>query len=147
MSKRTDVLFALKAMIQRALPGARVIGLDGTDAAPQQVPATGMVIVRSGDPGEPEVDLSPLTYWFEHRIPLELSAFQSGALTSEQAVDVMMTAIGVEIERDRTLGGLCHWLEASAPLTEDIYVESGSRPPRGADAVVTATYGTHNPFA
>ncbi len=147
MSKRTDVLFAIKQLINLALPGAKVLGLDGAEAPPAVVPATGMVVVRTGDPGEPQIDLSPPSYNYEHRIPLEVSGLKSGGLTSEEALDVMLMAIGEGIAADRTLGGLCDWLETTSAATEDIYAEGGSQPPRGADIMIIASYSTPNPLA
>lgn len=147
MSKRTDVLFAIKQLVTLALPGAKVLGLDGAEAPPAVVPATGMVVVRTGDPGEPQIDLSPPSYNYEHRIPLEVSALKSGGLTSEEALDVMLMAIGEGVAADRTLGGLVDWLDTTSAATEDIYAEGGSQPPRGADIMIIASYSTPNPLA
>lgn len=147
MSKRTDVLFAIKEMVGLALPGAKVLGLDGAEAAPAIIPATGMVVVRTGDPGEAQIDLSPPSYNYEHRIPLEVSTFKSGGLSSEEALDVMLMAIGEAVAADRTLGGLCDWIDTTAAATEDIYAEGGSQPPRGADIMIIASYSTPNPLA
>lgn len=145
MSKRLDVLAAVKAMMGTVFPGAEVLGLDGDDAAPTRVGPLGRVIVRSGDLGEPEVDLSPLMYNWQHRIPIEVSAYESSSLTSEEVVDSMLEEIGVAIEADRTLGGLCDWVEPTAPLTDDIYVD-GAKPPKGADLDLVAIYATSNPL-
>lgn len=148
MSTRLDVLLAVKRLVEGALPGARVLGLDGDEAAPAIIPATGMVVVRSGDPGEPvEITLSPATYWYDHAIPLEVSAFASGPLTSEQALDVMLVAIGKAVAADRTLAGLCNWIDVSSAGTEDIYDERSGRPPRGAPIMIMASYSTTNPLA
>ncbi len=147
MSKRLDVLLAVKQLIEIALPGAKVLGLDGKEAPPATVPATGMVVVRTGDPGEAQVDLSPPSYNYEHRIPLEVSTFSSAGLSSEEALDIMLVAIGEGVAADRTLGGLCEWLDTSSAGTDDIYAEGGSAPPRGADIMIIASYSTPNPLA
>ena len=146
MSRRLDVLKALADLVRVALPGAKVVGLDDDAAAPQSIPASGMVIVRSGDPGDPDVDLSPLAYNWTHRIPLEVSSYASANVSSEEALDEMLTAIDAAIAADRTLGGLCDWVEPQAPLTEDIYTD-GTEPPRGADLAVVATYTTATPLS
>lgn len=146
MSKRLAVLLAVKQLVEAALPGARVLGLDGGEAPPAIVPATGMVVVRSGDPGEPEYTLSPLAYFYEHRIPIEVSALKSEPLTSEAALDIMLMAIGAGVAADRTLGGLCDWLDVTSAATEDIYPEGGGQPPRGADIMILASYSTPNPL-
>ncbi len=148
MSKRLDVLAALKALIERTLPQAKVLGLDGHEAAPASVPEHGLVVVRTGDPGPPvQVTMSPVAYWWDHAIPLEVSAVRARDLTSEQALDVMLTAIDAALAADRSLGGLCDWIEPSAAATGDIYAEGGGMPPRGADITITASYSTPSPLA
>lgn len=141
MSKRLDVLQALRRLIETALPGVEVLGLDGQEDAPARIGPLGRAVVRSGDPGDPEIDLSPLIYNYEHRIPIELTAYRTGALTNEQVVDQMAKNIGAEIQADRFLGGLVDYLDAVAPTTEAIAVD-GAVPARGADLIVIATYST-----
>lgn len=147
MSKRLDVLKAVKDLIGSALPNARVLGLDGGEAPPATIPATGMVVVRTGDPGDPEYTLSPLTYFYEHRIPIEVSALRTADLTSEAALDIMLMAIGMRVAADRTLGGLCDWIDTTSAGTEDIYPDGGGQPPRGGDLMIIASYSTPNPLA
>ncbi len=141
MSKKLDVLKALKLLIAVAVPKAEVIGLDGEEAAPARVPANGRIIIRTGDPGEPEIDLSPLAYNWSHRIPIEFVAIETATLTSEEALDDMLVRFGAAIADDRQLGGLCDWLGIAAPGSEDIYTD-GAEPPRGAELVLTANYVT-----
>ncbi len=141
MSKKLDVLKALKLLIAVAVPKAEIVGLDGEEAAPARVPANGRIIIRTGDPGEPEIDLSPLAYNWSHRIPIEFVAIETATLTSEEALDDMLVRFGAAIADDRQLGGLCDWLGIAAPGSEDIYTD-GAEPPRGAELVLTANYVT-----
>lgn len=145
MSKRLDVLRAIKCLVASALPFSTVEGLDNDAPVPARPTPGGRAIIRSGDPGEPEVDLSPLAYNYEHSIPIELTAAQDTTGYSEEILDEMMTAIGRAIEADRTLGGLVTWLEASSPLTEDIYIATAPVEGR-ADLTIIATYVTSNPL-
>lgn len=145
MSHRLDVLTAVKVLIQTALPGADVKGLDGSAARPTRIPPNGLVIVRSGDPGEAEVDLSPLVYNYEHAIPVEISGYQSSSRTNDQVIDDMMTAIGAAVAADRSLGGLCTWLDAEAPAIDDIATE-GATVAAGTTLTLVASYSTPNPL-
>ncbi len=145
MSKRLDVLERLKAVITAALPNADVKGLSADDAKPASVGPGGLVVIRSGDPGEPSIDLSPTTYYYDHSIPLEIAAYESASLTSEEVLDAMLGAIGAAIAADRTLGGLCDYVEAVAPSTEDFELV-GAMAGRFADALVVASYSTTDPF-
>jgi hypothetical protein len=66
-SKRESILAALHARLQTlAAPVLR------GDVLPERIPATGLIILRDGKPGEPEVTLSPVTYFYEHRAELEV---------------------------------------------------------------------------
>ncbi len=145
MSKRLAVLTATKAMIATACPGADVIGLDGADAAAQRIPAGGRIIIGAGDLGDVEITLSPLTYFYDHSIPVEVLA------PDETMVDALLLAIGTAVDEDRTLGGLCDWLDVTAAGTEDIasYDERGTlitRPARGGSFMIMASYSTPNPL-
>jgi hypothetical protein len=145
MSKRLRVLLALKSLVAAALPGADVRGLDNGAAKPDRIAPGGRVVVRAGDPGQPEVDLSPPTYHFAHRIPLELAGYPSATQTADAVVDTMLGRIGVAIAADRTLGGLCDHLEALAPGTDDIGAD-GTAVAGGADLVIVAHYATTDPL-
>ena len=145
MSKRLTVLNAVKAMIETALPGVEVLGLIGDDADPSTVPPGGRVIIMSGDPGDPEIDLSPLTYNYDHAIPIAVTGYATDDEDIETAVDRMMSAIGASIEQDRTLGGLCSWLEPTAPTTEYDAID-GAEVPKDADLMIIASYSTSNPL-
>jgi hypothetical protein len=141
-SKRETVLGAVKALVAAALPGAEV---KRNLAKPERIPPGGLVVIRDGDPGEPDVTLSPVSYLYTHRIPVEIAAFESATLTREEVVDEMLAAIGAAIIANRRLGGLVDWIEAEAPTSEDIET-TGSQAGRFADVVIVATYATAHPL-
>jgi hypothetical protein len=136
------VLDGIKALIASALPNAEV---KRNLAKPDRIAPGGLAIIRDGDPGEPEVILSPLTYIYTHRIPVELAAYETSSESREQVLDGMLGAIGLAVMNDRTLGGLCDFMEAEAPATDDIET-AGARPGRWADAAIIAVYGTTDPL-
>lgn len=116
---RENVLAALHERLQTlAAPVMR------GDVLPERIPATGLIILRDGKPGEPEVTLSPLTYFYEHRAELEV-VIQAG--TGRDALfDALTASIGTALATDRTLGGLCDWVEAEAPEPVDLPIEGGA---------------------
>ena len=59
---RETILAALHARLL-ALPATALRG----EVLPERVPAEGLLILRDGEPGEPEVTLSPLRYHYQHR--------------------------------------------------------------------------------
>jgi hypothetical protein len=141
-SKRESVIAAIKAKIDAAVPAATV---KRNAPKPERIPAGGLVILRDGDPGEPEVILSPLVYVYTHRIIVEIAAVEAPPLTREQVCDQLMAAIGVAVAADRTLGGLCDWVEPEAATSADIEAQ-GTQAGRFAEFVIIAVYGTGNPL-
>jgi len=141
-SKREQVLDAIKSLLSSALPNADV---RRNLAKPERIPPGGLVVIRDGDPGEPEVMLSPLVYVYSHRISIELAAYETSSQSPEQVLDEMLGAIGVAVSGDRTLGGLCDFIEAQAPSTDDVET-AGARAGRWADAAIISVYGTPDPL-
>src|SRR6185295_11015263 len=127
-SLREQVAVAALALVAGALPNARVTR---NAAKPQRPDPGGNVIVRDGDPGDPDVVMSPLTYTYRHEFELDVMAYESATQSRETILDDMFQAIGLAVENDRTLGGLADWMEAEAPAPEDIEAE-GVEPVRFA---------------
>jgi hypothetical protein len=137
-SIRETILAALHAQL---LPLATLV-LRG-DVLPERIPATGLIILRDGKPGEPEVTLSPLTYFYEHRAELEV-VIQAG--TGRDALfDALTADIGAALTADRTLGGLCDWVEAEAPEPVDLPIE-GAATLKAAVITIVLHYATNDPL-
>jgi hypothetical protein len=115
---RENILAALYARLS-ALPATTLRG----DVLPERVPTAGLLILRDGEPGEPEVTLSPLRYHYQHRAEVE-AVVQGGA--RDTAFDTLTASIGAVLTADRTLGGICDWVEAEAPRPVDLPVEGAS---------------------
>jgi hypothetical protein len=135
---RETILTALHAQLL-ALPATALRG----DVLPERVPAEGLLILRDGEPGEPEVTLSPLAYHYRHRA--EIEAVVQGA-DREAAFDTLTASIGAALSADRTLGGLCDWVEAEAPRPVDLAVE-GAASLKAATIAVVLHYTTDDPLS
>lgn len=135
---RETILTVLHSRLS-ALPATALRG----DVLPERVPAAGLVILRDGEPGEPEVTLSPLRYHYQHRA--EIEAVVQGA-TCDAAFDTLCASIGVALAADRTLGGLCDWVEAEAPRPVDLAVE-GAAGLKAAVITVVLHYSLADPLA
>lgn len=142
-SHRERMLDQVKALVLTALPFAKVAR--NVDKSERIAPG-GNVIIRDGDPGEPEVTLSPLSYSYQHTIPLEFAAYESGDRTREAVLDDMLTALGAAIEADRTLGGLAEWVEASAVSPDDL-TAPGAETARWTELNLMVAYTTTSPLA
>jgi len=101
-SPRETILSALFARLS-ALPAT---GLRG-DVLPERLPGSGLLILRDGEPGEPEITLSPPRYHYQHRA--EIEAVVQG-VARDGAFDALCTSVGLMITADRTLGSLCDWV-------------------------------------
>ena len=138
-STRETVLAALLARLQ---PLAAPVLRD--EVLPERIPAAGLIILRDGQPGEPEVTLSPLRYHFQHRAELEVVVQAGTGRTT--AFDTLIAAIGTALEADRTLGGLCEWVEPEAPASVDLPIE-GAAALKAAIVTVVLHYTTNGPLA
>jgi hypothetical protein len=135
---RETILAALKARLQ---PLAATVLRD--EVLPERIPPAGLIILRDGQPGEPEVTLSPLRYHFQHRAELEVIV--QNANDRATAFDTLIAAIGTALAADRTLGGLCDWVEAEAPASVDLPVD-GAVSLKAAVITVVLHYTTADPL-
>ena len=94
------------------------------DVLPERIPPAGLLILRDGSPGEPGVTLSPLTYHFQHRAELEVIV--QSATDRDAIFETLLAQIGAVIAADRTLRGLCDWLEPEAAEPVDLPVEGAA---------------------
>ena len=118
-STRETILSALHALLQTQ-PAPVLRG----EVLPERVPAAGLLILRDGEPGEPAVTLSPLRYHYQHRAEIE-AVVQTGT-GRDAAFDALAGGVGIVLAADRTLGGLCDWVEAEAPRPVDLAIEGAA---------------------
>jgi hypothetical protein len=141
-SKREQVLSALFSQL-RAIPLAVV---KRNEALPQAVPAAGLVILRDGDPGEPDVTLNPVHLFYSHRAEIEAFISPPAGGGGEALLDALLGDIGAALAADRSLGGLAENLFWSAPETSVLAIE-GAAPVLAARVIVTLEYLTADPLA
>lgn len=65
---------------------------------PGRVPAEGLLILRAGESGKPEMTLSSLCYHYQHRA--EIEAVVQGA-SRDAAFDTLSASIGVALAAER----------------------------------------------
>lgn len=75
-----------------------------------------------------------------------LAEVVGAAATRDTAFDTLCASIGGAIAADRTLGGLCDWVEAEAPRPVDLPVE-GAASLKAAVIPVVLHYTTADPLA
>jgi len=138
---RETILQALLAALE-TVPGTTILR---EGVLPERVPLGGLVILRDGNPGTPEVMLSPLSYSYEHKAELEVIVQSKTPAARAAAFDTLVQNIGAIIAANRTLGDLCDWVEAMAPKPVDLPVEGGEAL-KAAIIDITLIYTTTDPL-
>lgn len=137
MTSRETILSALHARLS-ALPSTALRG----EVFPERIPPAGLLILRDGEPGVPEVTLSPHTYHYQHRA--EVEAIVQG-FDRDLTFDTLCVSIAAVISADQTLGGLCDWVEAEAPQPVDLPIE-GAASLKAAIIPVVLHYSSADPL-
>ena len=140
MSTREAALVALRGVLAGALPAADV---KRNVDVPQTVGPGGLAVLRDGDPGEPEVSLSPPLYAFEHRAELELYIDRRDG--AEAVLDALLADIGAALLADPTLGGRVDHCEPTPPTLEPLSGDGGA-PLRVARLAILLIYVTASPL-
>ena len=138
-STRETILAALTAQLT-AQAGAEV---RRNATLPERVPAEGLVVVRDGNPGEPDVTLSPWRAYYRHRV--EIEAFMPPG-AAEVALDALLARIGDALAHDDSLGGRVELMTPSAPELQPVPVEGGA-PFLAAALAVTLEYQVGDPLS
>ena len=137
LSARETILAALYARLS-VLPAKVLRG----DVLPERIPTEGLLILRDGDPGEPEVTLSPLRYHYQHRAEIEAVV---QCVDRDVGFEILCASVGAALAEDRTLGGLCDWVEAEAPQPVDLPADGGASL-KAALITIVLQYSTQDPL-
>jgi hypothetical protein len=112
LSKTETVLAALKARLE-SIPSVTV---ERNSAVPETVPASGLIVLRDGDAGEPEQALGGFANtYYSHRVEIEVYVSEGDAAARDAAFDNLLQEIGVVLEADQTLGGLAFGMTYGRP--------------------------------
>lgn len=143
MSKREQVLQKLYGALT-GLKSSTVKVYRNMDK-PQKVTDGGIIILRDGESGEPDVMLSPLTYIYEHIASLEVMVQHPDTDKRAGILDGLLVAVGGIVNANRTLGGLAEWVEAQAPDFDEEPTE-GAATVRAARVPVLIRFFTSDPL-
>jgi hypothetical protein len=142
-SKAEQVLEAIKALLE-AVPGAVV---ERNSVLPEKVPAGGLIILRDGDPGEPEQALGGFANaYYQHAVEIEVYVDEGDAAVRDAAFDALLQQIGTAVDVDPTLGGLAFGVTYGRPETS-IEAVAGAPAIKSATLTVTVDYETAAPLA
>jgi hypothetical protein len=141
MTDREAILQALFTLLQ-TITDVTVLR---NEAVPEKIPSGGLIILRDGDPGEPETLLSPLSYYWQHRALVEAIVQKGDQAARDLALDTLYRKIALAIAGDRTLGGLCDRITPQGPDSNVLAVE-GSPQIKGAIIPIELIYVTADPL-
>ena len=142
-SKTEQVLEAIKLLLQ-AIPDVVV---ERNSVLPEKVPTGGLIILRDGDPGEPEQSLGGFegTY-YQHSVEIEVYVEEGDAAVRDSAFDDLLQQIGTALDADPTLGGFAFGLTYGRP-EPSIEAVAGAPAIKSATLSVTADYEAETPLS
>lgn len=142
MSRREQALVALFAALRSGVAHA---DLKRNSAVPDKIGPGGLIILRDGDAGEPEVTLSPPNYAYEHVASIDVLVDKSPGPEASLHLDNLLGEIGTALAANRTLGGAVDHVEPAAPEIDGIFSEAGASF-AAARVPVTLIYTTPSPL-
>ena len=123
MTSRSEQVLITLVDCLRQLPD---IGVERNSALPERIPVGGLVILRDGDPGEPEQALGGFApVYYRHAVELEIYAGSGDQTIRDQTFDNLVTAIGTALDADPTLGGLVFGMSYGRPQIVTEAIEGG----------------------
>ena len=142
-SKRETALCALQdALLQIA--GSKVGPRNSF--FPETIHAAGLLILRDGEPGEPEILKSPVIYTYEHQARIDCVVQVTDPATASAQLDALLGDIAQAVALDDSLGGAVDLAVVGAPLDDEDHQWVGAEDLRGVVVPVTLTYATSNPL-
>jgi hypothetical protein len=142
-SKAEEVLEGIKASLE-TIPDAVV---ERNSVLPEKVPGGGLLILRDGDPDEPEQALGGFgSTYYQHAVEIEVYVEEGDAAARDAAFDAVLQQIGVVLEADPTLGGLAFGLTYGRP-EPSIEAVAGAPAIKTATLTVTVDYESDAPLS
>ncbi|HER27334.1 MAG TPA: acyl-CoA transferase [Rhodospirillales bacterium] len=139
-SKPEQVLEAIKALLITA-PDAKI---ERNTAMPEKIPPGGLIVLRDGDPGDPEIALGGFgNVYCCHNIEIELYIEDGDTTTRDVAFDTLVQSIGTALESDLTLGGLAFGMSYGRPEI-DTEAVAGAAAIRTGTIILTVEYETNS---
>ena len=141
-SKTEQIQEAIKARLETA-PGARI---ERNTAVPEKIPSGGLIVLRDGDPGEPDTALGGFDgAYYSHAVEVELYIEAGDAAIRDAGFDALVQAVGVALESDPTLGGLIFGMAYGRPEI-DTEAVAGAPAIKTGTIIVSVEYETDSPL-
>ncbi len=113
MASKTEQILTALADRLRAVPKAKV---ERNTAVPECIPRGGLIVLRDGDPGEPEQTLGGVSsVYYSHAVEIEVHVETGEAAVRDAAFDALVVSIGQVLDGDPTLSGLAFGITTARP--------------------------------
>ncbi|MBL6934107.1 MAG: acyl-CoA transferase [Alphaproteobacteria bacterium] len=141
-SKPEQILQVIKARLE-AVPNAKI---ERNTAVPEKIPTGGLIVLRDGNPGEPDTALGGFGgAYYSHDVEIELYVEEGDAMARDAAFDTLVQAVGAALESDPTLGGIAFGMTYGRPEIDTETVIGASAIKHGILAM-TVEYETDSPL-
>lgn len=141
-SKREQTLLGLFLCLQNGIAGVEVLR---NEPLPIKIPSSGLVILRDGEAGEPEITLSPTRYHYSHVAEIEILVQKPKSDERDTALDELLVNLGSVLKSDVTLAGAVDYMHVGSPefLTETV---EGASAIKAVVVPIILEYSTSNPL-
>lgn len=133
------------ASAREAAITALVTALAATDAeilrdtdVPEAIKPEGVIVVAEGD-AQTETVLSPLSYFTDQGVVLDIHVVGADEFDRDAKMDTLLLGVSSAITADRTLGGAVEFADIGAP---DFEAYEADGPAKAARVVVTLSFTT-----
>jgi hypothetical protein len=114
---------------------------------PEKVPDGGLIILRDGDPGEPEQSLGGFgSSYYQHAVEIEVYIEKGDAAVRDAAFDDLLQQIGTALDADPMLDGLAYGLSYGRP-EPSIEAVAGAPAIKSGTLSVIVDYETDSPLS
>ncbi|QQG36824.1 MAG: acyl-CoA transferase [Micavibrio aeruginosavorus] len=141
-SQSEKILDKLKTLIDAATTAK----IERNSAVPEKIPPTGLIIIRDGNPGDPEYVLGGFSnVYYSHNIEIEVYIQEGAPAQRDLKFDQLMQLIGTVLESHPTLDGLVAGLTYARPDTHTQPIDGGPAIKAGVILLMTE-YETPTPL-
>ena len=141
-SKAEQVLEGLRAALETVSDAV----VQRNTVLPEKIPDGGLIILRDGDPGEPEQALGGFeSTYYQHAVEMEVYVEDGDAAARDAAFDALLQQIGAALETDPTLGGLAFGLTYGRP-EPSIEAVAGAPAIKAGTLIVSVDYESNAPL-
>jgi hypothetical protein len=142
-SKAEQVLEEIKASLE-TISNAVV---ERNSVLPEKILAGGLIILRDGDPGEPEQALGGFgNVYYQHAVEIEVYIEEGDAGVRDAAFDEILQQIGTALEAGPRLGDLAFGMTHGRPEPR-IEAIAGAPAIKSATLTVTVDYESDAPLS